>query len=148
MKHHSRMLAFALAGSLLATGTLMAQSTDSAPLPPPPPAAPMPPVPPGPPVPPPPGSPADAAPPAADANAPSPPPAPGAAPTQISVNSGQAKVATMGTPPEFATLAKHGAISPSDASAYPALANDFEHADQNRDGKISKAEYTRWTSGK
>lgn len=149
MKQSSRILAVALAGSLFASGAVLAQTTDSSPLPPPPPpAAPLPPVPPGPPVPPPPADANSPAPPPPEANTPPPPPAPAGAPTEVSVNSGQGKVATMGTPPDFATLAKHGSISATDASAYPALANDFEHADQNRDGKISKAEYTRWTSGK
>jgi hypothetical protein len=150
------MIALALAGSLLVSGAVLAQTDGQAPLPPPP-AAPMPPVPPVPPAPP--GSqdtnvPADSSaptPPPPASDAPPPPPPPGsspAGPTEVTVNSGQGKVATMGTPPDFATLAKHGSITPADASAYPALANDFEHADQNRDGKISKAEYTRWTSGK
>jgi hypothetical protein len=68
---------------------------------------------------------------------------------QVEVRNSQPQVATMGTPPDFATLAKSGkSISEADAAAYPALANDFQFADKNRDGRISKSEYERWTQGK
>jgi hypothetical protein len=32
------------------------------------------------------------------------------------------------------------------AASYPPLANDFEHADSNRDGRISQREFERWNS--
>jgi len=35
-------------------------------------------------------------------------------------------------------------ISEEQAAAYPPLANDFEFADRNRDKHISKSEYQRW----
>lgn len=48
--------------------------------------------------------------------------------------------------PSFASLAGPSGkfITRSEASAYPMLANDFEHADANRDGHISKSEYEHW----
>jgi hypothetical protein len=68
---------------------------------------------------------------------------------QVEVHSSQPQVAAMGTPPDFSTLAKSGkSISEADAAAYPALANDFQYADKNRDGRITKSEYERWTQGK
>jgi hypothetical protein len=155
--------ALALATSLLAGSAAMAQ-TDAAqpPVPPPPPTAPVPPVPPPPPTDtPPPPPPSDAPlpppPPAGTApvpttQAPPPPAGAGMAPapgTQVDVRNSQPQVATMGTPPDFASLAKSGkSISEADAAAYPALANDFQHADKNRDGRVSKSEYERWTQGK
>jgi len=99
-----------------------------------------------------------APPPPPPANAPLPPPAPGAEGTtsgttiptpqgQVTVNSGPAPAKPAGPAPDFATLAGgKGSISAEQASAYPLLANDFQYADSNRDGKISKAEYQRWVS--
>lgn len=51
-----------------------------------------------------------------------------------------------GPAPSFASLAGTSGhfITRAQASAYPLLANDFEHADLNRDGRISKAEYAHW----
>lgn len=48
--------------------------------------------------------------------------------------------------PDFAALDTNhdGSISPDEARAYPPLANEFELADGNRNGKVSKAEYARW----
>jgi hypothetical protein len=58
-------------------------------------------------------------------------------------------VADAGPAPDFAQLAAGGkSISREQASAYAPLANDFDHADRNRDGKISKSEYMHWQSGK
>jgi hypothetical protein len=63
----------------------------------------------------------------------------------VTVNSGPAPAKPSGPAPDFATLSGgKGAITPTEASAYPLLANDFQYADSNRDGKISKAEYQRW----
>ena len=66
---------------------------------------------------------------------------------QVTVNSGPAPVKSSGPAPDFATLAGgKGFITADQASAYPLLANDFQYADSNRDGRISKAEYQRWVS--
>jgi hypothetical protein len=35
-------------------------------------------------------------------------------------------------------------ITPAQAHAYPPLANDFIHADSNRDGTVDAAEYAHW----
>ena len=46
---------------------------------------------------------------------------------------------------KFATLSGgKKSITEAQAAAYPPLANDFEYADSNRNGSISKAEYQRW----
>ena len=73
---------------------------------------------------------------------------------QVVLHTSQGQVTLRSTPPPapaeapappFEQLAAGGKfISESQASAYPLLANDFDHADRNRDGRISKAEYTRW----
>jgi hypothetical protein len=64
---------------------------------------------------------------------------------QVTVNSGPAPAKPSGPAPDFATLSGgKGSITPTQASAFPLLANDFQYADSNRDGKISKAEYQRW----
>jgi hypothetical protein len=61
------------------------------------------------------------------------------------VNSLPAKIPSYGPAPAFEQLADGGkAISSDQAAAYPPLANDFLHADRNKDGTISKAEYTHW----
>ena len=57
--------------------------------------------------------------------------------------------APAGPAPAFEQLSGSGKyISEDQASAYPLLANDFIYADHNRDGRISKSEYARWTTGK
>lgn len=81
---------------------------------------------------------------------------------------GHAETATMNTPagelvvhssmpppppagpaPSFEQLSGGGKyITEQQAAAYPLLANDFIHADRNRDGRISKSEYARWLSNK
>jgi hypothetical protein len=153
MKNQVR--AVALGASLLLASVAFAQDV------PPPPQ--VPPPPPGeatPPPPPPDAPPAGMAPPTSDAagmpppasNAPPPPPEAGSTGTtmptaqgQVSVNSGPAPARPSGPAPDFATLSGgKGSISATQASAYPLLANDFQYADANRDGKISKAEYQRW----
>jgi hypothetical protein len=64
---------------------------------------------------------------------------------QVTVNSGPAPAKPSGPAPDFATLSGgKGSITPTQASAFPLLANDFQYADSNRDGRISKAEYQRW----
>ena len=125
----------------------------------PPPAANAPPPPPPGDMPPP--RPGDAPPPPRPGDAPPPPPPPpgneaGAmersmhAPQgagQVVVNSTPAPAKPSGPAPDFATLSGgKGSISPAQASAFPLLANDFQYADANRDGRISKAEYQKWVT--
>lgn len=158
MKSRKPWLSFVAAGSLLFTGSLLAQNPPPPPAPPPPPPASMPPVPPPAPVPPssemP--SPAEAAPAAPTApTAPAAPAAP-AAPTadqasyqtpqgELTVRSAPAPAPQIGPAPDFAQLSAGGkGITEAQAVAYPPLANDFLHADSNRNGSISKAEYQRW----
>jgi hypothetical protein len=63
----------------------------------------------------------------------------------VTVNSSPAPAKPSGPAPDFATLSGgKGFITATQASAFPLLANDFQYADANRDGKISKAEYQRW----
>ncbi len=64
----------------------------------------------------------------------------------LEVNSGQPGPRAYGPPPPFAQLASShdGFITRDEAAAYALLANDFIHADLNRDGRISKAEYAHW----
>jgi hypothetical protein len=64
---------------------------------------------------------------------------------QVTVNSSPSAAKPSGPAPDFATLSGgKGAITATQASAFPLLANDFQYADANRDGKISTAEYQRW----
>lgn len=66
---------------------------------------------------------------------------------EVTVQSAMPAPPTFGPPPEFSQLASNGkSIDETQAAAYPPLANDFLHADRNRDGRISKREYERWTS--
>jgi hypothetical protein len=64
---------------------------------------------------------------------------------EVTVNSAPASASVIAPAPSFEQLSGGGkSISESQAEAYPPLANDFIHADRNRDGKVSKAEYQRW----
>lgn len=65
---------------------------------------------------------------------------------EVVVHTGQPEARSYGPPPSFAQLDRRGAgyLTSAEADAYPPLANDFIHADGNRDGRISKAEYERW----
>jgi hypothetical protein len=64
---------------------------------------------------------------------------------EVTVNNAANPQPPTGPAPDFAQLAQNGRfITEAQASAYPMLANDFQYADSNRDGRISKAEYTRW----
>ena len=65
---------------------------------------------------------------------------------QVTVNSGPAPAKPSGPAPDFASFAGGKAITPEDASKYPLLANDFQYADSNRDGRVSKSEYQRWVA--
>jgi hypothetical protein len=163
MKSRKPLLSVLAAGALLFAGSLLAQQDMPPQTPPPPPTdtapQPMPPqtVPPTPPTP--------ATPPTPPAPASSSMPATlPAAGTAATAPTGQVDTANMNTPagelevrssmpppppagpaPAFEQLSGGGKyISEEQASAYPLLANDFIHADHNRDGRISKSEYERW----
>ncbi|KRE87812.1 hypothetical protein ASG75_00595 [Rhodanobacter sp. Soil772] len=159
MKSRKPLLTVLAAGTLLFAGSLIAQQDLPTQAPPPPPTDTMPQPPPVPPTPP-------APPPPAQSGMPATPPP--AASTAVAPPTGQADTATMNTPageltvhssmpppppagpaPAFEQLSGGGKyISEDQASAYPLLANDFLYADHNRDGRISKSEYARWTTGK
>jgi len=63
----------------------------------------------------------------------------------LTVHSGQPGPRQYAPPPAFAQLARGKSyITSADAEGYDLLANDFIHADGNRDGRISQAEYDRW----
>ncbi len=65
------------------------------------------------------------------------------------VNWGQPAPRDAGPPPAWAQLDANGDGSVDTqeaASGYILLANDFKYADSNRDGRISKSEYSRWTA--
>ena len=66
---------------------------------------------------------------------------------EVVVNASQPQARDFGPPPPFDQLdtGHRGSITADQADAYPPLANDFIHADGNRDGRISRAEYERWT---
>jgi len=162
---NKQVRAVALGASLLLAGAAFAQDVPPAPrVPPPPPseATPPPPPPNTPQTAMPPTDSAGMPPPASDAPPPPPPPLPPPPPPpnpeagstgttmptaqgQVTVNSGPAPAKPSGPAPDFATLSGGKSfISPTQASAFPLLANDFQYADANHDGKISKAEYQRW----
>lgn len=67
---------------------------------------------------------------------------------EVTVTSGQPQPRQYGAPPSFAELDRggRGALGEAEAAAYPPLANDFIHADRNRDGRVSRAEYERWAA--
>jgi hypothetical protein len=64
---------------------------------------------------------------------------------EVTINSAPASKPLVGTAPPFVQLS-HGAkvITAAQAEAYPPLANDFSHADSNRDGTVDAAEYAHW----
>ena len=52
-----------------------------------------------------------------------------------------------GPAPDFSQLANgKKSITAEEAAGYPPLANDFNYADKNRDGRISQREYEAWQS--
>lgn len=68
---------------------------------------------------------------------------------ELTVTSGQPAPRDFGPAPAFAQLAGGAShIREDGAAAYPPLANDFIHADGNRDGRISESEYARWIAGR
>lgn len=68
---------------------------------------------------------------------------------ELTVHSSMPTPPPAGAAPAFDQLSGGGKyISEDQASAYPLLANDFLYADHNRDGRISKDEYQRWSAHK
>ena len=135
MTFRKPLLPLLVTGLLLCAGTVAAQDT-----PPPPTSAPMPM-----PMPPPPPAPADQPMPAASPDQ-AMPAAPATAPADATVRSVPVPPPVIGPAPTFEQLSGGGkSISADQAVAYPPLANDFINADTNRNGKVSKAEYARWT---
>jgi hypothetical protein len=64
---------------------------------------------------------------------------------EVIVNSAPAGAPAVAPAPSFEQLSGGGkTISERQAEVYPPLANDFIHADSNRDGTISKPEYLHW----
>ena len=64
---------------------------------------------------------------------------------EVTINSAPASKPSIGVAPPFAQLSNGSkAITAAQAEAYPPLANDFDHADRNRDGTINAAEYANW----
>jgi hypothetical protein len=127
MKSRKPMLSALTAATLLFAGTLIAQDAPAPP--PPPPSQAMP-------------APASTASDAAVGQAPSAQTTQG----QTTVASVPPPKPTIGPAPPFEQLSGGSkGITEDQAIAYPPLANDFIHADTNRDGKISKSEYDRWT---
>lgn len=153
MKSRKPLLTVLAASTLLFAGSLIAQQDMPTQAPPPPPTDTMPqppPVPPTPPTPPTPPSPAQS-------GMPETPPPAGQTDTatmntpagEVTVHSSMPPPPPAGPAPAFEQLSGGGKyISEDQASAYPLLANDFIYADHNRDGRISKSEYARWTTGK
>lgn len=69
---------------------------------------------------------------------------------ELVVHSGPAATRSFGAPPPFAQLdtSGKGFLDEAEAAAYPPLANDFRYADSNHDGRISRAEYSRWVGAR
>jgi hypothetical protein len=65
----------------------------------------------------------------------------------VEFRSSMAPAPDTGPAPDFSQLANGGkSITADQASSYPPLANDFDHADRNRDGRITQHEYDNWKS--
>ncbi len=65
---------------------------------------------------------------------------------ELTARSAPAAAPMVAPPPPFAELSGRGkAITEDQAAAYPPLANDFIHADSNRNGTVSASEYARWS---
>lgn len=63
----------------------------------------------------------------------------------LTVTTGQPAPRTYAAPPPFSQLARgNRCITSADANGYDLLANDFIHADANRDGCVSEHEYQGW----
>lgn len=65
----------------------------------------------------------------------------------VEFKSSMPPASSSGPAPDFSQLANgKKSITMKEAASYPPLANDFEHADSNRDGRITQREYDRWKS--
>lgn len=66
--------------------------------------------------------------------------------TIVTVKSYQPSSRKVAPPPAFASLDVNGdgSLDSSEAATYPPLANDFNFADGNRNGSLSRSEYERW----
>jgi hypothetical protein len=63
----------------------------------------------------------------------------------LTVHAAQPAPRQYGPAPSFGQLSGGKAyLTSADAAGYDLLANDFIHADSNRDGRISQREYERW----
>jgi hypothetical protein len=64
----------------------------------------------------------------------------------LTVHWGQPTAPQYGPPPAFAQLDRRGAgyLTSDEATGYALLANDFNYADSNHDGRVSRTEYERW----
>lgn len=68
--------------------------------------------------------------------------------THVTVRSAGTGYTPSGPAPEFNQLDTNGNgnIDNGEAGGYTLLANDFRMADSNRDGRVSKREYERWST--
>lgn len=65
----------------------------------------------------------------------------------VEFKSSMPPAASAGPAPDFSQLANgKKSITMEQAASYPPLANDFEHADSNRDGRITQREFDHWNS--
>jgi hypothetical protein len=65
----------------------------------------------------------------------------------VTLHSGQPEMRDFGPPPAFDQIDQNhdGSITPAEAkSGYEMLYIDFEFADHNRNGRVSRAEYEHW----
>ena len=61
------------------------------------------------------------------------------------VHSELAPAAAQTPPPSFEQLARGGKyVTQAMAASYPPLANDFDYANSNHSGKLTKAQYAHW----
>ena len=71
----------------------------------------------------------------------------GNAGANVEFKSSMAPAPDTGPAPDFSQLANgKKSISADQAASYPPLANDFDYADKNRDGRITQREYDSWKS--
>jgi hypothetical protein len=70
--------------------------------------------------------------------------------TEVELHSGQPTRPPDGPAPPFAELDRNAdkLIDSDEAAAYRLLGDDFNHADDNHDGRISADEYARWAAKK
>lgn len=127
MKSRTTILTLVTAGSMMLSGSLLAQNQTMPTSPPPPTAQTLP------------------------STAPTPPPPPGGTQAQVNSPQGQVTINSSVPPvaqppaPSFEQLSNGSRyITEDQASAYPPLANDFLYVDKGKTGHITKAQYERW----